>query len=389
MTAALSRQTLIIVIAIAATGAATLWALSSRAAAPAEPAAAAAPRPVLTVTTETPRAVSLPLLLTANGNIAAWQEASVGSEANGLRLTEVRVQVGDRVKAGQVLAVFAAEGVQADLNQARAALAEAQAGAAEAAANAERARGLQASGALSAQQISQYLTAELTARARVESAQAMLASQQLRLRHTQVLAPDSGIISARTATVGSVVAAGTELFRLIRQGRLEWRAEVTSAELPLLRSGQVAEVVAASGARTKGRLRTVGPTVDPQTRAALAYVDLPPDTPADIRAGMFARGTFELGQSAALTVPQAAVVLRDGFSMVLVVDAGGRARTVRVATGRRSGERIEVIGELAPDARVIVNGAGFLNEGDAVKVVTAAAAPAAARATPASAAASR
>ena len=364
------RQTLFALVAILVVGAATLWALSGRAfgpAAAAEPEAA--PRPALTVTVEVPRAVSLPQVLSANGNIAAWQEASVGSEANGLRLTEVRAQVGDRVKAGQVLAVFSADSVQADVNQARAALAEAQAAAADALANAERARGLQASGALSAQQISQYLTAELTAKARVESAQAAVASQQLRLRHTQLLAPDAGIISARTATVGAVVPAGTELFRLIRKGRLEWRAEVTSAELPRLQNGQMAEVTAASGASTRGKLRMIAPTVDPQTRAALVYVDLPADAPADIRAGMFARGTFELGSTKALTVPQAAVVLRDGFSQVLVVDAGNRARAVRVATGRRSGERIEVTGELAPDARVIVNGAGFLNDGDVVKVV--------------------
>ena len=159
------RQTLFALVAILVVGAATLWALSGRAfgpAAAAEPEAA--PRPALTVTVEVPRAVSLPQVLSANGNIAAWQEASVGSEANGLRLTEVRAQVGDRVKAGQVLAVFSADSVQADVNQARAALAEAQAAAADALANAERARGLQASGALSAQQISQYLTAELTAR---------------------------------------------------------------------------------------------------------------------------------------------------------------------------------------------------------------------------------
>ena len=398
MTAAARRQTLVALIALAAVGAATLWALSGRAASPAvaataEPAAssASAPRPALTVTVESPRRVTLPQGLSANGNVAAWQEASVGSEANGLRPTEVRAQVGDRVKAGQVLAVFSPDSVQADLNQARAALSEAQAAAADAQANAERARGLQASGALSAQQISQYLTAELTAKARVESAQAAVASQQLRLRHTQVQAPDSGIISGRSATVGAVLPAGTELFRLIRKGRLEWRAEVTSAELPRLKPGQTVEVTAASGASTRGTLRLVAPTVDPQTRAALVYVDLPADTPADIRAGMFARGTFELGQSTALTVPQASVVLRDGFSQVMVVDATGRARAVRVSTGRRAGERIEVSGELAPDARVVVSGAGFLNEGDVVKVVasppSAPAAPAAVASAPKSASA--
>src|SRR5690606_25670854 len=133
--------------------------------------------------------ISLPIRLAANGNIAAWQEAIIGSEANGLRLADVLVNVGDRVRAGQVLATFASESVAADVAQARAALMEAEANAAEAAANAARARTLEKTGALSEQQINQYLTAEQTARARVEAAKATLDAQQVRLRHVQVRAP--------------------------------------------------------------------------------------------------------------------------------------------------------------------------------------------------------
>mgnify|MGYP002133770402 CR=1 FL=1 len=116
-----------------------------------------------------------------------------------------------------------------------AALAEAEATLAEAAANAERAAGLQDTGALSASQIQQYATAALTARARVAAQRAAVQSQQLRLKQTQVLAPDDGIVSARSATVGAVVGSGQELFRLIRGGRLEWRAELPSADLARVR----------------------------------------------------------------------------------------------------------------------------------------------------------
>ena len=166
----------------------------------------AAPKPALTVTVVQPQSMPLPLQVRANGNIAAWQEASVGSEANGLRLAEVRVNVGDVVKRGQVLATFSADTVQADVAQARAALAEAEANAADAAGNAERARTLQATGALSQQQINQYQTAEQTAKARVEAAQARArGAAGARRADTQVLAPDDGVISARTATVGAVV----------------------------------------------------------------------------------------------------------------------------------------------------------------------------------------
>ena len=343
--------------------AALLYTGTSRAAdeAPADTA-----RPALTVSTARPQRSSLPLRLAANGNVAAWQEASIGAESNGLRLDEVLVNVGDAVKAGQVLARFASEMVQADVAQARASLLEAQAVAAEAAANAERARSLQTTGALSQQQIQQFTTAAQTAQARVESARALLQTQELRLRHTQVRAPDSGIISARTATVGAVLGTGTELFRMVRKGRLEWRAEVTSTELARIQPGAKTRITAASGAMAEGTVRMVAPTVDPQTRNALVYVDLPPKT--DFRAGMFARGEFALGSSDALTVPQEALVVRDGFTYVFVVGPQQRVQQRKVQTGRRIADRVEILSGLEADTSVAVRGAGFLNDGDLVRV---------------------
>jgi RND family efflux transporter MFP subunit len=333
-------------------------------------AAAAAPKPALTVTAAQPEQTRLPIKLSANGNIVAWQEAIIGSEANGLRLTQVLVNVGDTVRAGQVLARFSGDSVLADVAQARASLVEAQATAADAAANAARARTLQDSGALSTQQINQYNTSEQTAKARVAAAQAVLDAQQVRGNNTQVLAPDNGVISARSATVGSVVGSGTELFRLIRGGRLEWRAEVTSTELGRIGTGTSATVLAASGAELQGRVRMIAPTVDPQTRSALVYVDLPSSlgkaSPA--KAGMFARGEFDLGSSPALTVPQPAVVVRDGFNYLFRLGEDNRVTQIKVQTGRLAGDRVEIISGLPADARIVVNGAGFLNDGDLVRV---------------------
>jgi RND family efflux transporter MFP subunit len=354
-------------------------------------AAAGTPaRAALTVSVARPEPGELDVTLAANGNVAAWQEASVGSESNGLRLAEVRVNVGDVVRKGQVLAVFSSETINADVAQARASLAEARATAADAAGNAARARTLQQTGALSQQQINQYQTTEQTAKARVEAAEAVLAAQQVRGRNTQVLAPDDGVISARAATVGSVVGAGTELFRLIRQGRLEWRAEVTSAELGRIAVGTPAIVISASGAEVAGKVRSIAPTVDPQTRNALVYVDIPPlmqNTGASaapggsavrqatnggaLRAGMFARGDFQLGRSSALTVPQAAIVPRDGFNHLLLLQPDKRVSQLKVETGRRVGQRVEILTKLPADANVVVEGAGFLNDGDLVRVADA------------------
>ncbi|MEJ8847300.1 efflux RND transporter periplasmic adaptor subunit [Variovorax rhizosphaerae] len=355
---------------------------ASGAASPASAKPGAPPaRPTLTVTVAKPESAELTDTLAANGNVMPWQEASVGSESNGLRLAEVRVNVGDAVKRGQVLATFAPETINADMAQAKASLAEARATAADAAGTAERARTLDKTGALSQQQINQYTTAAQTAKARVEAAEAVLAAQQVRGRNTQVLAPDDGVISARTATVGSVVAAGTELFKLIRQGRLEWRAEVTSAELGRVPVGTPATVISASGAQVQGKVRAVSPMVDPQTRAAIVYVDMPNlQQNSAIKAGMFARGDFQLGRSNALTVPQASIVPRDGFNYLLLLQPDNRVSQLKIDTGRRVGERVEITTKLPPDAKVVVQGAGFLNDGDLVRVVDSAnPAPAAAK----------
>ncbi len=345
------------------------------------PAAKTAPRPALTVTVTTPTRATVATAVAANGNVAAWQEALVGAEANGMRLAEVRVNVGDVVRKGQVLATFDSAMANADLAQSRAAVAEAEANLAEAAANAQRARDLQPSGALSAQQVAQLLTAERTAQARLEAVKAAQQVQQLRLQQAQVLAPDSGVISARSATVGAVVPAGAELFRLIRQGRLEWRGEVAATELAQIRPGQKVTVAPPTGEPVTGTVRMVAPTVDAATRNALVYVDLP-ESGGRLKAGMFARGEFATGSSTALTLPQSAVLLRDGFSYVFTVGADGRVAQGKVSTGRRSGDRVEILQGLDEKARVVASGGGFLADGDTVRVVTSTpAAPAAVKPT--------
>ncbi|MFM7484485.1 MAG: efflux RND transporter periplasmic adaptor subunit [Betaproteobacteria bacterium] len=330
----------------------------------------------LTVNTARPQLARLSQTLAANGDIAAWQEASIGSEANGLRLTEVLVNVGDVVTAGQTLARFSDETVQADLAQAKAALLEAQANLSEASANAERARSLMNTGAISTQQINQLITAEQTARARVAAAEANVNAHKLRLKFTQLLAPDSGVISARSATVGAVVSNGTELFRMIRKGRLEWRAEVMASELSRIRAGTQVTLVAANGTRLNGKVRMIGPTVNPQNRAALVYVDLLPAAGGEAAAkpGMFARGEFTLGSGNGVTLPQQSVVVRDGFSYVFQLKRDSRVAQVKVKTGRYLQDQVEITEGISLQDEIVVAGAGFLNDGDLVRVTRSVAA---------------
>ncbi len=276
------------------------------------------------------------------------------------------------MRRGQLLARLQSDTLTAERAATQAALAEAEAVLAQARLEAERDRALQAGGALSAQQLQQTLTAETTARTRVQALKARLQADEVRLAQTRLLAPDDGLISARLATVGAVAQPGQELFRLIRQGRIEWRAELSGADMARLSPGTAVRLTpAGTDTVLEGRVRQIAPTVDPATRQGLVYVDLTPGAAASpvARPGMLARGEFQLGGSEALTLPQGAVLLREGFSIVMRIEADARVREVKVRTGRRVGDRVEILEGLDAQARVVAQGAGFLGDGDRVKVV--------------------
>ncbi|WP_336948607.1 efflux RND transporter periplasmic adaptor subunit [Acinetobacter junii] len=324
----------------------------------------------LTVTVVSPEQQNWKQVFTANGNIAAWQEVVISSELSGQRLTRVNVNVGDEVKRGQILAEINSETIRADLAAAKASYAEAQAVLADAITNNKRIQQLKNTGAISAQESTQYQTSQATAQARLDAAKAQIESNQLRLAQTQVVSPDNGVISARTATVGSLAQTGQELFRLIRDHRLEWRAEVTTTDLYKLKQGMTAHVISPDPSQPKvtGQVRMIAPVIDPQTRYGLVYVDLP--TTQAIRMGMFVKGEFDLGEKTAITIPQTALLLRDGFSYVFVLDQNNRVTQKKVTTGRRQNDRVEIL-DLPLNVKVVSSGTGFLTDGDLVNVAQA------------------
>lgn len=324
-------------------------------------------KPVLAVVMTQGQLSTIPRQVSATGNITAWQEASIGTEAEGLQLTEVKVNVGDKVRRGQVLAVFKPELVAADLAEAQASMDQAKAQLMEAESNEQRARGLDTSGAMSAQQVNQYVVAARLARARLDAARAVVERNRLRLAQTRVLASSDGIITSRTATVGAVMPGGQELFRLIKDGRLEWRANVGMSDISALVPGQVALISVQGQPPLQGRVRMVAPSVDTQTHTGLAYVDLPA---TDIlKAGTFARGHIQAGDARGMTVPQQAVLLRDGYAYVMRLDPQSRVLVTKVAVGRRLGDRIEITQGLKASEPIIASGLSFLSEGDTVRVV--------------------
>lgn len=351
-------------LALLLAGAWMLWPGRSSSAAPSPE------RPALSVTAGKVSIRSLRSVVKASGAIAAWQEGSIGARISGLPVVAVEVNVGDVVKKGQVLARLDDAVVLTDLRQAEANLAAAQAAARQAAANRDRALALKATGALSDQDILQNTTLAATGEAQVAQARAALEATQLKLRYTRLIAPDDGVISSRTAALGLISQSGSELFRFIRQGRLEWRAELTASQVSQVQPGQLAEVQLPDGHPVSGRVRQLSPQLSQDTRLALAYVDLDAASVAKsgARAGMYGSGEIRLGASDAITVPAESVVIRDGRSYVMRLD-GSRAQQVPVTTGRREGPYTEILKGLSAGDAVVVRGAGFVTDNDLVHIV--------------------
>ncbi len=327
--------------------------------------------PSLVVTTVSPVTQDMERTLAASGSIAAWQEMALGVELTGIRVSEVLVEVGDEVRAGQPLLRLDARTLKVQARQADASVAQAQASLELARANAERGESLVREGLISSSNADELRATLASAEAQLTVAQADRDSARLRLGFATLSAPDAGVISSRTVQPGQIISSATDLLRLIRQGRLEWQAELTEADLGRVPVGTVVELTSPAGQRVAGRVRAVSPAVDPNTRTGLLYADLP--APGDLRAGMFAQGRLLLGAAAATVLPRQSIVFRDGFPYVFVADSGSGAifnvEQRRISIGTQRGEYTAVTDGLKPGERVVVSGAGFLSDGDLVREV--------------------
>ncbi len=330
-----------------------------------EPVAAASV-PSLTVSVTMPTQQSLPQRITASGSIAAWEEMVLGVELSGQRIARIDVEVGDVVKAGDPLLVLDTRSLEMERRQAEAVLAQADASLQMAAANARRGEQLKREQLIAASAADELVAAELTAKAQRQTAVAQLENARLRTSFATLRAPDDGVISARLAQPGQVVTAGAELLRMIRGGRLEWRAELPEADLIRITPGVPVELQAPGGDRIVGTVRAVSPSLDAQSRTGVVYADLP--EPGALRAGMYAAGDLLLGAKPARTVPDQAIVERDGYRYLFVVGDGDIVERRRVETGARQGGVVEILDGVGPDDRVVVQGAGFLGDGDRVRV---------------------
>jgi len=307
----------------------------------------------------------LPRVVNASGTISAWEEVPVGAETGGLTAVAVNAEEGQFVRQGQVLVALNDTLLRAQLRQQEAAVTSARATLAEAEASLRRSRELQAKGFLSASSLDTATAKQATAAAQLASAQAAQGETAARLAQASIRAPVSGLIVRRSVTKGQIVSAGSELFRIVRDGRLELDAEIPETDLGVVKAGMPARIASEQVGQADGRVRLVTSEVDTQTRLGVARIAL--SSMGAFRPGMFARAQIQAGDQASPVVPSASILYRQNQAGVFLIDAQHKTQFRKVAVLARTGEVTAVDGVQAGE-RVIVQGAGFLGDGDAVRV---------------------
>ncbi len=324
-----------------------------------------------------------------SGTLVPREEILVGPEIDGLAVTEILVEEGDRVQKGQVLARLSRSAIEAEAAQAEAAVAQASAQIAEAEASIlemrqalERAETLIKSKTVSRAAYDQRLSAFQVAEARLNAAkhnlkvaEAQRDQVEVRLARTEIKAPEGGLVSRRTLKIGAIAAGADEpAFRIIEGGAVELQADVIDATLARLQTGQAVRV-SATGSSTplEGTIRLISPEVDSTTRLGRVRVALPLD--AKVTIGSFASGVVEVGRQTGVTVPISAITSTDGEDKVQVI-VDNKVITRDVEIGLRSASRAEVTSGLEENELIVARAGSFLRDGDAVTPIEANAAEA-------------
>jgi RND family efflux transporter MFP subunit len=367
------------------------WHAEGKPAAPKGPAAAPPP----TVSVVKAHQSDFIEAVTVSGSLVPRDEILVAPEVEGFRVLELKVDEGDRVTKGDVLAILVQESLNAQLAQNDASLARAEAAIsqsqsqiveatarlAEAEANFERAKPLKNSGYLSGTTYDQREAAAKTASAQLKAAQdglrlAEAEKQQVEAQrrelnwkraNTSVTAPADGLISRRTARIGGMASGVAEpMFRIVARGEVELDAEVIETELAKMSASQKARVDVAGVGEVDGTVRLVSPEVDKLTRLGRVRIFLGSDP--RLRIGSFGRGTVATSQSRGIAVPTSAVIFDTGGAFVQVV-RDGRVESRNVKTGLMARGLVEVRSGVNEGDIVVTRAGTFLRDGDAVRPV--------------------
>jgi HlyD family secretion protein len=346
------------------------WRLMAAGAKPHDTLAERSGVPLVSVIVPGLRAVTSSVSFT--GAIAARYDMPIGNEGDTGRIVAVYVEAGDHVRRGQPLAKIDDSVIVQQVNRLSAALEQARAQAALSAAEYKRAQGVEAAGALSAEEIEKRRATSVTDAANVKVVGAQLAEAEARLARTRITAPVEGTVLTRKAEVGQIANPGGEaLFRVASGGEVEMRGQIAEQDLAQVKTGQAATVYLTGVAQAfTGQVRLLGAIIDPTTRLGDIRIQLKPD-PA-LRPGAFARAVVTVEKSQRPVLPQTAVLSDAGGTYVLIVNADNHVER-RVISVTNTNEAGVVIGAgLTGTERVVATAAGFLHDGEAVKVAPAA-----------------
>jgi HlyD family secretion protein len=364
----------------------------------AAPTAAAPPgsdrtAPAVSVATVSPTDFIETVLIT--GSVVARDEILITPEIEGFRVVELLTEEGDTVRSGQVLARLSSDTLEAQVAQndanlarsdaaiavARSSIVQAEASVKEAANAFDRTKSLKQSGYASSATYDQRESAALNAQAKVTSALDGLKSAQAdraafeasrreliwRRSKSEIRSPVDGMISRRTARVGSVVGATSDaMFRVIARGEVELDAEVAESDMGKIKEGQPTTVTITGAGDVTGNVRLVSSEVDRTTRLGKVRVFFGKN-PA-LRLGAFGRGTIETARSHGLAAPTSAVVYSAAGASVLVVK-DGRVATRKVVTGLKTQASIEILSGLVDGDTLVAKSGSFLRNGDAVRAM--------------------
>jgi RND family efflux transporter MFP subunit len=323
------------------------------------------------VTVISPGSGTIQGAINVTGTLAARRELPVGVPGEGGQVVSVRVEPGQWVGAGQVLAVIdrsvqvqqrASQSAQIDVARANANLAQA---------NLERAQKLVARGFVSKADIDRLTAQRDAAVAQVRVAGAQLGVLNAQLQRLNVVAPAAGLVLERRVEPGQVVSAGSGvLFRLAQGGQMELKALVGESELAQLSNGISAEVTPVGSTRSfVGQIWQTAPIIDPQSRQGIARIALP--YAPELRPGGFATAVIKAGSLVAPLLPESAILSDGTGSYVYVVGNDNKVSRRPIKTGLITPGGIAVISGLSGTERIVLRAGGFLQPGETVKPVMA------------------
>ena len=338
-----------------------------------ETAAREVMRQTVTVTNANRLKSGVQLLLP--GDVHAFEQTRIYARADGY-LLKWNVDIGAKVQAGQVLAEIDTPELDQELNQARAALAQAQANLVLARSSAERWQGLLKARAVSEQEVDEKSSALAAREADVKAAEAAVLRFEKLASFKEVHAPFAGTITRRFVDVGALIRAGgnaSALFELAQTDTLRIHVNVPQAYLRDIAAGLPALVRVAEypdRAFSGTILRTSG-AFDATTRTLLTEIEAP-NRDGALYPGIHVDVQLSLAQSnPPIVVPATALLTRSEGLQVAVVDDADAIRLQRVQIGRDLGRAVEIVSGLAEGARVVTNPTDTLTEGMTVNVAGA------------------